>query len=267
MYRAGSGLWRIGAGGPATKPAAAGPWTPLSLGATLKGWWDFSDPTALFTDAGVTQVSADGQAIYQANDKSGNSRHLTQATAGNRPLYKTGILNGLSVAQFGGATDDDYLDAAGSGAGLTAFTVVSVGRFANFVNDSASPTAVLTATGTYDYISGCVQVEDQVWLTSTNIISFTAPTPGTWYIMARRHGQGTHNIYRNGGAALGTGNKTGWSFAWNVLRLGARYSALAPALDGSEGELVVCDSYLSDANLNLLGAYLADKWALTWTGV
>ena len=68
-------------------------------------WIDFSDASTLFTDAGSTPISSDGDLIYQANDKSGNGYNATQETEGARPLYKVGVKNGLSIAKFDG-TDD-----------------------------------------------------------------------------------------------------------------------------------------------------------------
>lgn len=86
-------------------PSGAGGFNPLSISG-LVAWYEFTDPTTMFTDAGATLVSADGQSIYQINDKSGNGRHLTQATAANRPLYKTGILpSGRSIGRFDGTND------------------------------------------------------------------------------------------------------------------------------------------------------------------
>ena len=80
-------------------------WFPTDI-AGLVGWWDFSDATTLFTDAGSTPVSSDGDLIYQANDKSGEDNHLTQSTEADRPAYKVSIKNGLSVARFA----QDHLD-------------------------------------------------------------------------------------------------------------------------------------------------------------
>jgi hypothetical protein len=57
----------------------------------------------MFTDDGVTNVTADGDAVYRINDKSGNGYHLTQATEAARPLYKTS--GGIHWLQFAG-TDD-----------------------------------------------------------------------------------------------------------------------------------------------------------------
>lgn len=74
--------------------------------AGLTMWYDFSDATTLFTDAGSTLVSGDGDAIHQANDLSGNNRHLlAYNTTTGKPLYKTGIKNGLSVSRFDGSDD------------------------------------------------------------------------------------------------------------------------------------------------------------------
>jgi hypothetical protein len=68
------------------------------------GWYDPSDLTTLFQDtAGTTPVTTDGQSVARINDKSGNGLHLTQATAGSRPLYKTA--NGLSWLLHDGVDD------------------------------------------------------------------------------------------------------------------------------------------------------------------
>ena len=87
-------------------PKALSTFTPLSVSG-LSLWLDFSDLFTLFTDAGVTNVSTDGDAIYQANDKSGNGYHVSQSNIGSRPLYKTGAngINWRSIGQFDGSND------------------------------------------------------------------------------------------------------------------------------------------------------------------
>lgn len=77
--------------------------TPLSL--SPYAWYDFADSASLFVDDGVTPVTADGQSIYRANDKSGNANHIKQVTAAARPTYKTGIKSGLSVGRGDGVAD------------------------------------------------------------------------------------------------------------------------------------------------------------------
>jgi len=73
------------------------------------GWWDPSDLSTMFQDsAGTTPVTANNDPVGKILDKSGNGNHLTQATAGKRPLYKTS--GGLSWLEFDGV--DDFLSIA-----------------------------------------------------------------------------------------------------------------------------------------------------------
>lgn len=62
------------------------------------GWWDASVPATLFTDAGVTPVSANGDLVYRMNDRSGGAgnRYMEQAVAASRMTYRTNRQNGLS---------------------------------------------------------------------------------------------------------------------------------------------------------------------------
>lgn len=74
--------------------------SPADLSPAL--WWDASDLSKLFLDTGGTSpVTSDGDAIALIQDKSGNNRHLTQATAGDRPVYKTA--GGFSWFEFNGS--------------------------------------------------------------------------------------------------------------------------------------------------------------------
>ena len=69
-------------------------------------WFDFSDISTLFQDSlKTTPVTADGDEIGAAEDKSGNGRDALQPTATKLPLFKTAIQNGLSIARFDGTND------------------------------------------------------------------------------------------------------------------------------------------------------------------
>ena len=89
--------------------------TPASI-AGIKAWWDFSDISTLYQQASPTAlpVTADGQTIAVVTDKSGGGNELEQNTASYEPTYKTGIINGKSVARFDGV--DNFLDATTVGA-------------------------------------------------------------------------------------------------------------------------------------------------------
>ena len=49
-------------------------------------YFDFADWNSLYTDDGITNVTAIGNAVYRANDLSGNAHYGSQATSGARPV-------------------------------------------------------------------------------------------------------------------------------------------------------------------------------------
>jgi len=87
------------------------PATLFSLG-QAGAWYDPSDIATLFQDtAGTTPVSAAGQPVARMNDRSGNGKHVTQATVANRPLYQVDG-NGKAYLQFDGTDDSLNISAA-----------------------------------------------------------------------------------------------------------------------------------------------------------
>lgn len=98
-------------------------WSPAALFASgeVGAWYDPSDLTTLFQDStGTTPVTADGDPVGMMMDKSGNGRHLIQATSAARPTYKTS--GGLRWLRFDGV--DDYLARAASAIPLVDMLVV-----------------------------------------------------------------------------------------------------------------------------------------------
>jgi hypothetical protein len=79
--------------------AASPPFDPSSI-ANLKLWLDASD---------TATISLSGSAVTQWNDKSGNAKHVTQATSARRPSSGINTINSKNVITFGG---DDLLQAA-----------------------------------------------------------------------------------------------------------------------------------------------------------
>ena len=69
--------------------------SPLAI-AQCKVWHDAGQ--------GLAGLS-DGDAVASWTDMSGNANHSAQGTAGQRPLYKTGIVNTLPVLRFDGVDD------------------------------------------------------------------------------------------------------------------------------------------------------------------
>lgn len=75
------------------RSAGVAAFTPASL-PNLLGWWE-ADSLAL----------SDADPVPTWGDQSVNANHLAQATSGNRPIYKTNIVNGKPVVRFDGSND------------------------------------------------------------------------------------------------------------------------------------------------------------------
>ena len=76
---------------------------------TCLAWYDFTDETTMYTDAGSTNVSSDSDAIYRITNKSsasGGDRYTTYLQQPNgsayRPKYKVNGQGGKSYANFDG---------------------------------------------------------------------------------------------------------------------------------------------------------------------
>lgn len=83
--------------------AGAAVWTPAQLPG-LSFWYDPANLSSLDqVSGGGTPVTANNDPVGLMQDLSGNSRHVSQATSGSRPLWKTS--GGLSWLEFDG-TDD-----------------------------------------------------------------------------------------------------------------------------------------------------------------
>ena len=83
-------------------------WTPAALGSSLALWLDADD---------VSTITLNGSNVSQWNDKSGNGRNVSQATAANQPTYTPSGLNGRPAVVFDGV--NDYLAAASPLIGTT----------------------------------------------------------------------------------------------------------------------------------------------------
>ena len=80
-------------------PATAG-FDPASTSPSI--WLDASNNAYLYTSDTGGSLVANGQAIGRWEDRSGNARHYTQATAAQRPIFRSSGQNGFGYAEFNG---------------------------------------------------------------------------------------------------------------------------------------------------------------------
>lgn len=250
---------------PATAPAAGGAWSPLDLGSTLKGWWDFSDASTLYTDAGTTLVSSDGDLIDQVNDKSGSGWHARQATLTARPVYKVAIQNGRSVARF--VDDTDLLATIdnhpfGGGATYTITAVVSM--MGNFSTMWSLGTSLSKAAMGFRRNNNSPEQMLHWWYGSDLSTTSAGIANNTWYIFTAEWDGTVRRVYVNG---VLRANQTlgGLLLGASPLHIGYDYINNRSLL-GDYAELHAC-SVLSASQKNAQGNYLATKWGLAWTDI
>ena len=253
-------------------------WVTLSGGgfipsafAGLKGWWDKSDIATLFQDAGkTTPVTADGDVLGAVADKSINGNDELQATTSRKPLYKTNIQNGLSVARFDG-TDDEITASLGAFANpMSIFVVVyfdllnqPAGNFdyvLNIGDGTVAPGAnSINAIARWNGGDG----DADKYYTFNGAAVFKGPvlTGQTWMIISALHNSSApfHNMWLNGVSQTVEDYGTTISTAGEV-QLG-RFGNANP-LKGDVGELVIYDSFLSAGSRIVVQNYLSNKWGI-----
>ena len=232
--------------------------TPASV-AGLVAWYDFSDAATLFTDsARTTAVTADGDAIGSISDKSGNNYHQLQATAGNRPIYKTGIQNGKSI---GREVSNDYLSASTGSVSVNALTIFCVAKTA--LAGNASPyfwnNSVSGAMASIYHVAGG-QWRTQLY-DGSHLDQISGTSTQNNFTLVRQMWSGTQTkLFVNGAQESTTGS---WSFtvtSFNTIYLFNQASSTY--LRGDIGEVLFYNAALSEANIALIESYLNTKWAV-----
>lgn len=162
---------------------------PTSV-AGLTGWWDADQ--LVYSDAGTTPA-VNNDPVYRWTARAGSpGGNLDQTTLGNRPTYKTAIVNGHNVLRFDNS--NDYVQGAAisnfltnsaktiftvhyhsTGAGIGTLIGDGSGKIAFYVNNTGGDLIFANDDGGVD--------------TATN----TAQSTTTWTIGTGLHSSG--NIY------------------------------------------------------------------------
>lgn len=249
------GLWRR---------SGATSFNPFSLSPAL--WLDASDSSTLYTDSGLTTlVAADGDPVGGWKDKSGNTRHATQASGTNKPAYKTAIKNGLSVVRFDGVNDS--LATATFGLETLTRWVFSVHRVSTgsllsvFVHGTTDANELFTfATGPNGYYSDIGNTSGPYVDMST-----TSPFPAGYYVLgqvwSRPASSSILSFNKNGVASTPT--VTGPTLTPNtttqICQVGRRISNF---FNADLCELIYGESNLTAQNTVDVLSYLNTKWGV-----
>lgn len=115
---------------------------------------DIAWHTAFWADDPNWTNPGDGNAVAQWDDGTGNTRHATQATGGDQPIYRASVaaLNSQPAVQFDGA--GDFLKTATWTELSQPNTIVAVGQWTTTANASAMFDGAITSKRHLLYISG-----------------------------------------------------------------------------------------------------------------
>jgi hypothetical protein len=196
------------------------------------GWraaWDTASST-IYTDAGTT-VAANGEAAYRMSEFLGvvANSYFDQATALNRPTYRTG-----------GAGGQAYLDFDGSASFMESLAISNF--FANNAKSLILACTVNTGWAASDYLTG-VSTGDRLQIIvkagnvlgfqnydgstdETNTLSFVDGTP---LVISCKHDTGRIYCRQGGGvwgAGIASGNTTALTALWRIASRATNYAPM-----------------------------------------
>lgn len=229
-------------------------------------WFDPSDMTTLFQDdAGVTPVTAAGQAVGRILDKSGRGNHAIQAVAGSRPILRNS--GALWWLEFDGV--DDFM-ATGSvafvsdkmliGAAIRKTSDAAVGAVMEF------SAAIGSNNGTFNMLApgaaAAATVQTGMKGTIRKDVSTTAIFPAPVTLVAAGQGDiaaGTSRILVNDVQRMAdaTGLGTG-TFGNFPLYIGMRAGTSLPFVGNLYG-LIVRETLSTNAEVTGMSRYLGSK--------
>jgi hypothetical protein len=234
------------------KTPPTGAFTPASLSG-LQAWIDGAD---------VSSMTLSGSTISQANDKSGNSNHLTTQTTGF--TYTTNVQNGKSGMATTLSTQmqiptTDFMTTSG---GLTFWLVWKEGTYSSddvlwqWKNPSGG-------TGMfYEMVSGFLQMRSDGTF-SAQRVSFT-PTNGTAYAFFHTYNGAGPTTLANYDFWLNDTNLSLGADSSQALSAGTNATGLAgiPGHNtiGDILEIAIYNRVLTSTERGQLSAYRISKW-------
>ena len=229
-------------------------WTPAQLSTAL--WLDAAD---------ASTITLNGSTVSQWNDKSGNGRNVSQATAASQPTYSA---TGWEASKPAVVYSDKILENTTATLKLIARSMFVVVRETTRTT-YAGVFAVKTSSNDYDQPNGYVATTGAIGtnnfeLAGSSGISYrpsSSPDEASFGIYGEVKQAGLGSLYRNG--TLHTTDSSFTEFNTNSaggFRVGSRYNGYG--FTGNIAEVIYLESTASTTDRQLIEGYLAWKWGL-----
>jgi hypothetical protein len=233
--------------------------------AGLQLWLDASDASSF--------TFSSGSVVSQWNDKSGNSRHMSQSTVANQPS-RSGTQNGRSTVVFDGSNDYMTFDAGSDAIDISPWTWFAVVKDTSSGNSRRILSARRSATGSADFQAGGAIFGYRDTGPALDIFSAGA-TPAsraysasTWFL-GRSTVDGSSNMQVAVDSVAASSSAGSSSVNARYLTLGGATDPsgnppLAPAATevwlGEIAEVILYNAALSGTDISNVESYLRTKW-------
>lgn len=256
---AAAGSFTVTGSDAALATGTSGTWTPASL--TTTAWYDAGTSGDFTLDSGT---------VSQWNDRSGNARHMTQATGASKPAYASATQNSLNLVTFDGTNDFLESSALSNFISASAFTVLVVVRHRDTkvgTSDSYNNEAILADDGGYFGLhtngpsgTGSIQVLGYNWDGNDDKAAAVIGANNVWSVLVYTHGSGTLSLYRNGGTATTAASGDTEDLS-GTLELG-RSGVVNLYQEMDLAEVVILSSEVGTSDRQKLEGYAAHRWGL-----
>lgn len=233
--------------------------------------WLSADRGCFTTHDGSTRCQANDAAVGRWEDFSGNGRHYTQASAGNRPTFQLNVVRGRPAVRFDGA--NDFL----SGVDLSSLTAAEMFIVLKSANDppggpaqggfwtfgSQDGAGSGASRSTHPYSDG--NIYDSFGTTSRKSTGNPTPSLAAWHLynVISVAGEWTSNIngtqhYTTGSNTVGfrTNTAIGVSGESGLANLGSFF-------DGDVAEIALYPAKLSAGQRTIINNYVALRYGIT----
>lgn len=222
-------------------------WRPLNLGTNLALWLDAED---------ATSITLNGSTISQWNDKSGNGRNASQATAANQPTYSATGMLGKPAVVFDGT--DDFMSVSDFS---NAVSLALIGSGGTILSPLISGAAPLDFTPAWNANGATIEYRGKTNTTMQAVSLGGAVNDFSIGFISLDAASSEVRLSGNGGAQI-TSSQTINSADTTINTLGRDFQGASQFADGRIAEIVVASSLLSTENRQRLEGYLAWKWGL-----
>jgi len=234
-------------------------WTPAQLPG-LALWLDAAD---------ASTITLNGSTVSQWNDKSGNGRNASQATAANQPTYSATGLNGKGTLSFDGTNDSMTIlggsiplhTALSGNNNHSATMLIFPERTSNLPVLFHSP----PGSGGYHFLFE-LNSPGFYWIYSSTgpqrvyNSGFTVNT--TSFFTANKINATAGDLYLNGAMQSSFAGNFGATPTLSSAFLLGSYSTPSFNYKGKFGEIIFTEFSLSTTDRERLEGYLAWKWGL-----